>query len=81
MSAIESVAVGDAYECVISILGAPAYEHDMVLKDQPIDKGRVLYYVLEQHNPRDLNAKCDRYVAIYIDRSGKVIEILKNNLK
>lgn len=79
--ALKEVAVGDAYGRVISVLGPPTYEQDMMAKERPVPLGKILRYILEQRDQRDLNAMTDRYVTIYLDTSGKVKEILKNNLK
>ena len=80
VSKLEQVSIGNSYEQVISILGPPTSQHDMIAKERAITKGRVLYYVTKQHEPDNLNAKSDSYVAIYLDEKGNVKEILKNNI-
>ena len=80
MSELEQISIGDSYEHVLSVLGPPTSQHDMMVKERPISKGRVLYYVTKQHEPDNLNAKSDSYVAIYFDEKSNVKEIIKNNI-
>ncbi len=80
VSGLERISRGDSCLHVISVLGSPTYEREMMAKERSISKGRVLYYVVLQHESGNLNAKSDSYAAIYFDEKGNVIEILKNNI-
>ena len=81
VSGLESISLGDSSLHVISVLGSPTYEHSLMPKMRPaISRGRVLYYVTKQHEPGNLNSKIDSYAAIYLDETGNVREILRNNI-